>query len=96
MIQYNIHNIVKYRNRKLYSKTLNRYIKLTSNDIEEITIETLLDNNIDFEVTEEATGIDITNSTIASLINIKLKQNPRLSLNMYDFMKNNHIIENVL
>lgn len=95
-----VHNIVRYPNRKLYDTTLSRYINLTSSNEMELTVETLLRNHIPIQVTDNATGNDITARTISSVINGLLKTNPNLSTQVFNFIDNltngtNHEITNI-
>lgn len=94
------HTIVKYNNRKLYSISLSRYIKLTNPNNGELTIETLLRNNIPITVTDNKTGIDITDKIVSGVINGMLKDNPNLSNQVFNFIDNltngaNHEVINV-
>ena len=82
------HSIIKYPNRKLYNTTLSRYITLTSSNVGEITIETLLKANIPIKVVDNRTGLDITDKTIGGVVNGLLRINPNLSSQVYDFINN--------
>ena len=82
------HNIVKYPNRKLYSTTLSRYIKLTSQDQREITIESLLRSDIPIRVIDARSGTNITAKTINGVVNGILKNNLNLSMQTFNFIHN--------
>ena len=57
----NMETIVKYTNRKLYSKTRSTYITLED-------VKNLIIKEVPFTVTESSTGMNITNETLAAVV----------------------------
>jgi len=59
------HVIIKYENRKLYSKKFKRYISLEE-------LETLINNNNNFTVQDFKNKEDITHDTLVKILANKL------------------------
>ena len=60
-----MHQIVRYSNRKLYSKKIKKYVTL--NDV-----KTFVDNNETISVLDNTTKTDITYSTMIGVLSTKL------------------------
>lgn len=58
-----MHTIIKYKNRKMYSEKLKRYVNLRE-------IPGFFTNNDQIKVIDKQTGTDITNTIVSKLLSV--------------------------